>query len=89
MSCRHYIVEGRVQGVFFRASTKDYADDIGVKGWVRNQPNGNVEAVACGTEQQLATLEIWLNQGPPMAMVNRVKIESWDSAPDFTEFSIR
>jgi len=89
MPCRHYIVEGRVQGVFFRASTKDYADDIGIKGWVRNQPNGNVEAVACGAEQQLATLEIWLNKGPPMAVVNRVKIEAWESAPDFTEFSIR
>ena len=89
MPCRHYIVEGRVQGVFFRASTKDYADDIGVRGWVRNQSNGNVETVACGAEQQLVTLEAWLNKGPPMAMVKRVKVENCESAPDFTEFSIR
>lgn len=89
MNCRHYIVEGRVQGVFFRASTRDQAEDIGLKGWVRNLGNGHVEVVACGNERQLATLEIWLRRGPPMASVTKVKIEDWPEAPEFTDFDIR
>lgn len=89
MLCRHYIVEGRVQGVFFRASTRDNANNIGVNGWVRNLPNGNVEVVACGTSQQLVALEAWLNNGPPTADVSCLKKADWKSAADFTEFSIR
>ena len=89
MLCRHYIVEGQVQGVFFRASAQDVANNIGVKGWVRNLANGSVEVVACGTEQQLATLETWLNNGPPMAVVNRLKKADWEPTATFTEFKIR
>jgi acylphosphatase len=89
MLCRHYIVEGQVQGVFFRASTRDIACNIGVKGWVRNLSNGGVEVVACGTAQQLATLEVWLNNGPPMAVVSCLKKTDWESTADFVEFSIR
>jgi len=89
MPCRHYIVEGRVQGVFFRASTKDNADSIGVKGWVRNMPDGRVEAMACGTEQQLAVFETCLSQGPPMAVVSELKIAAAEAVENFIEFSIR
>ena len=89
MPCRYYIVEGRVQGVFFRASTKDHADSIGVKGWVHNMPDGSVEALACGTEQQLVVLEAWLSQGPPMAVVSELKITDAEAVENFIEFSIR
>lgn len=89
MPCKHYIVEGRVQGVFYRASTQDTALQIGLQGWVRNLADGRVEAVACGTEQQLATLEAWLKQGPPMARVNRIETQDWTGHADFDDFSVR
>ncbi len=89
MPCKHYIVEGRVQGVFFRASTQDTALQIGLQGWVRNLADGRVEAVACGSEQQLATLETWLKQGPPMARVNRIEAQDWTGQADFDDFSVR
>ena len=89
MSCRHYVVEGRVQGVFFRASTRDQALASGLQGWVRNLPNGCVEILACGDEPQLATLETWLRQGPPMASVKHIDIEQWNQTPDFSGFEIR
>lgn len=89
MLCRHYIVEGRVQGVFFRVSTRDRAQDIGLRGWVRNLPDGRVEAVACGDEAQLDSFELWLKQGPDMALVSEVKIESWTQTTDFSGFDVR
>lgn len=88
MQCKHYIVEGRVQGVFFRASTQDYAIEHGVTGWVRNLSGGEVELLACGTEQQLDTLEQWLHQGPPMASVKQVRVEETETQ-DFDSFTIR
>ncbi len=88
MLCRHYIVKGRVQGVFFRASTQDYALQLGLNGWVRNLPGGEVELVACGSEQQLDTLEAWLHQGPPMASVSQLQAETTEFQP-FDDFSIR
>ncbi len=78
-----------MQGVFFRASTRDQASQIGVTGWVRNLGDGSVEAVACGSEQQLATLEQWLRQGPPMASVSNLIIEEWSQAIVGSEFLIR
>lgn len=70
--CRHYKVSGRVQGVFFRASTESTARRLGLTGWVRNLPDGGVELVACGDESKLQELEQWLWQGPPHARVEQV-----------------
>ncbi len=89
MLCRHYHVQGRVQGVFFRASTQEKAIECGVTGWVRNLSDGSVEALACGEEQQLATLEAWLRQGPPMASVSQLQIEETDCSEVLDHFSIR
>ena len=89
MLCRHYVISGRVQGVFFRASTRDQAEDIGVSGWVRNLSDGRVEVVACGEDQQLDRLEVWLRQGPPMAAVSNIKRDNWAEAPGFSGFTIR
>lgn len=60
----HCYVSGKVQGVWFRASTKNEADRLGLKGWVRNLSDGRVEVFACGNENQLELFYAWLQQGP-------------------------
>ena len=89
MSCYHYRIIGRVQGVFFRAYTCEQANSIGLQGWVRNLPDGSVETVACGNEQQLAEFEIYLNEGAPLASVSRVDVEKYPQTPEITGFIIR
>jgi acylphosphatase len=73
---RHYIIHGRVQGVFFRDSTRRKARELGVRGWVRNRPEGTVEVMAAGDEAALDALERWFRDGgPPAARVERVERE--------------
>ncbi len=88
MVCRHYMVEGQVQGVFFRVSTRDQAHQLGLKGWVRNCTDGEVELVACGVESALIELEQWLHQGPPMAKVSQVTVFDWQQAMNFDGFEV-
>jgi acylphosphatase len=64
-----FIVSGKVQGVFFRASTRAQAQQLGIDGYARNLPNGDVEVLACGSEAALDALERWLQVGPPAAQV--------------------
>lgn len=85
--CRHYLVSGRVQGVFFRAATRDTAHQLGLTGWVRNVADGRVELVACGEATQLAVLERWLWQGPPHADVASVTASDVP-AQEFTDFRV-
>ena len=87
-SCKHCIITGLVQGVWYRASTKEIADSLGVTGWVRNLGTGQVECVISGSEEQLNNMVAWLHDGPPMAEVKSVDV---DDAPDenFTSFDIR
>ena len=85
---RRIQVFGRVQGVFFRASTKEQADRLGIKGWVKNEPDSSVLILATGTLKQLEELEAWCRKGPIMANVTR--LESAGAGPRaFEEFSIR
>ncbi len=72
MECRLYRIEGRVQGVWFRESTRREAVPLGISGYARNLPDGSVEVLACGEPTALDRLADWLNQGPPMARVSRV-----------------
>ncbi|MFA9461115.1 acylphosphatase [Thiohalorhabdus sp. Cl-TMA] len=73
---RHYIIHGRVQGVFFRDSTRQKARELGVRGWVRNRPDGAVEAMAAGEESAITALEQWFRDGgPPAARVERLERE--------------
>ena len=85
---RRWCVSGRVQGVFFRASTQEEARRLGLTGYARNQPDGSVEVVAVGSPAALDQLEEWLAEGPRMARVDRVEAEEIPvpaSAPeDFT-----
>ena len=67
-----FIVEGRVQGVFYRASAAEEATRLGLSGWARNRRDGNVELLACGDADLIDQLESWLWQGPRMAKVTGV-----------------
>lgn len=71
--CRRCRVEGLVQGVFFRASTRARAQQLGVTGWAKNLPDGSVEVLACGADEAVAQLCAWLREGPPQARVTTVQ----------------
>ena len=73
----HVIVHGRVQGVWFRQSTKDEADRIGVTGWVRNLPDRSVEAVFEGEKKKVEEIVGWCHRGPAGAQVSSVDV-SWE-----------
>ena len=73
-------MSGRVQGVFYRASTRNRAEVLGVAGYARNLPDGSVEVLACGDEAAVTALCDWLWQGSPASHVTAVTIE--DCAPD-------
>jgi acylphosphatase len=70
--CIRCWVSGRVQGVWFRASTREKAEGLGLTGYARNLPDGRVEVLACGAEADLKVLQDWLWQGPPKAEVSGV-----------------
>ncbi|RDS82370.1 acylphosphatase [Dyella psychrodurans] len=72
MVCARFFVSGRVQGVFFRASTRQQALRLGLRGYARNLSDGRVEVVACGNAEAVSELEQWLWQGPPAAQVDEV-----------------
>lgn len=86
--CKSFQVGGRVQGVFFRASARQRAEELGLTGWVRNCPDGGVEGLACGAPDALAMFRDWLWQGPEQARVTRVEMSPSDRAPP-PEFEIR
>jgi acylphosphatase len=82
------IIEGRVQGVWFRESTRREAERLGVYGWVRNRPEGTVEAVAEGAEEQVRKLAAWCRHGPPSARVSRVHETEEAFRREFADFDI-
>lgn len=86
--CRHFLVSGQVQGVFFRATTEATARRLGLTGWVRNLRDGRVELVACGEEARLKELEQWLWQGPPRARVEQV-VSGDVEQQTFRDFEVR
>ena len=88
MSCQRCRVSGRVQGVFFRVSTRDQALQLGLTGSVRNLPDGRVEVIACGDNEHVARLCDWLQQGPAHARVEYCECEQVD-ALDVMTFEIR
>lgn len=79
---RRYRVEGRVQGVWFRESTRREAAPRGITGHAVNLPDGAVDVFACGAPAALDALERWLHKGPPLARVSRVqRLETEEEAP--------
>jgi acylphosphatase len=84
----HCFVTGRVQGVCFRMYTQRQAENSDLTGWVRNLPDGRVEVMAFGNEQQLDKLNHWLKSGPSMAQVTNLECEAIDFQ-NFKDFNTR
>ncbi len=82
-------ISGRVQGVWFRQSTKEKAAELGVTGWCRNCPDASVEAVFQGEEKAVKSIIDWCHDGPKMARVDQVEVEWLDVADRFSTFEIR
>jgi acylphosphatase len=77
--CLRCYVAGRVQGVFFRASAREQAQNLGLSGYARNLPDGRVEVLACGAAAAVERLRDWLRTGPPGARVTGVACETADA----------
>lgn len=82
------LVAGRVQGVFFRASTKSVADELGLAGTVRNLPDGGVEVIAEGASESVDAFAAWCRQGPPRARVERLSVIEEAYCREYSDFSI-
>ncbi|MFP4588512.1 MAG: acylphosphatase [Candidatus Acetothermia bacterium] len=85
----HLTISGHVQGVYFRANARDRAKRLGVKGWVKNLPNGDVEAVMEGEEKSLRDMISWCQKGPPMARVDGVDVAWRKFENQFDDFRIK
>lgn len=84
----HVIVKGRVQGVFFRAYTRDEAIRLGLSGWVRNCPDGSVEAMIEGEETAVAKMLQWFHEGSPHSLVETIHTTEEHPVGDDTTFKI-
>lgn len=84
----HLIIKGRVQGVWFRESTKKKALSLGVYGWVKNLPDGTVEVVAEGNEDKVKELVKWCYKGPPGADVRGVIEKEEEYLGEFNSFNV-
>jgi acylphosphatase len=85
----HVLIFGRVQGVFFRAHTKDKADELGLDGWVKNRGDGGVEAVFVGPPDKVEAMIKWCRRGPPKAEVEKVEISRKQVEKKLTGFEIK
>ncbi|HEY6584980.1 MAG TPA: acylphosphatase [Gaiellaceae bacterium] len=89
MSARaHVVVTGRVQGVFFRAETRNRARSLGLGGWVRNNGDGSVEAVFEGPDERVESMLDWCRRGPAHADVENVQVD-WEDPRGDTEFAVQ
>ncbi|MEM2123664.1 MAG: acylphosphatase [Candidatus Bathyarchaeia archaeon] len=84
----HIYISGNVQGVFFRYETRRVARELGVSGWVRNLPDGRVEAVAEGEEEAVEKLIQFCRRGPPAAIVTKVEVEHEEPKGEDSNFII-
>jgi acylphosphatase len=88
MQRKHLFISGRVQGVYFRGYTRDKAISLGIRGWVRNLPDGRVEAVIEGDDSPVKKMVEWCRTGTPPARVDHVEVIDEDPGGDFEGFSI-
>ncbi|WP_375191311.1 acylphosphatase [Marinobacter sp.] len=83
------LISGRVQGVYYRASTEQKASDLGLTGSARNLADGRVEVVAEGPEDRLQDLKSWCSDGPPEARVDDIDVTTHPATGEFSGFSVR
>lgn len=88
IACAYIVVSGRVQGVFYRASMRSEAEALGLVGWVRNMPDGRVEAILQGYPNAVRALIEWARSGPPRAEVQDVVVTWKEPEQDGHEFRI-
>jgi acylphosphatase len=86
---RRVRLTGRVQGVWFRDSTRAVADDNGVAGWVHNRSDGSVEATLEGPADAVARVIAWCHHGPPRARVERVEVSEEEPEGLTGSFEVR
>jgi len=84
----HVNISGKVQGVFFRASAKEKADALGIRGWVKNTSNGQVQIVANGTRESINEFIAWCRKGPRGAIVSNIIITEEEDEIKFEQFLI-
>lgn len=85
----HLVIKGLVQGVFYRASTQETAINLGLNGWVRNLPDGSVEAIFEGPAEKVKEAVKWCRQGPPGSRVTDID-EKWsDYTGEFRNFAVK
>ncbi len=89
MKRKRVFISGRVQGVYFRVFTRDAAAGFGLKGWVRNLPDGRVEAVFEGDEQSVERMLKWCWEGSPSSRVDKVEIIDEHYRGEFADFIIK
>ena len=87
--CKHYLISGKVQGVWYRAFAEKQAKKRKITGWIRNLPDGRVEIVACGCERILAEFKTYLYAGPPLARVENIEEEIISEPQIFDTFDLR
>lgn len=85
---RRLLIEGRVQGVGYRAAFADEAGALGLSGWVRNRRDGSVEAAVDGDAQAVEAIIQWSKRGPPAARVSKVTVADTEAQPSTGEFRI-
>ncbi|PMP66237.1 MAG: acylphosphatase [Thermodesulfobacterium geofontis] len=85
----HVFISGKVQGVWFRSYTEAEAKKLGIKGWVRNLPDGRVEAVFEGEDSAVDKMVTWCHKGSPYAKVENVEVIEEPYKGEFTDFKIR
>lgn len=84
----HLKIHGKVQGVFFRATAKEKAEQLGLVGWVRNNPEGSVEITAEGNKEDLESFITWCNRGPRNSRVDHVSVVRGNYSGEFEDFRI-
>jgi acylphosphatase len=85
----HVLVSGRVQGVFFRDSTRQKAEELGLAGWVKNVPDGQVEALFEGPSERVREMVRWCEEGPQHASVEKVSSDFASASGDLEGFEVR
>lgn len=83
----HLLIKGKVQGVFYRATAKEVAQALDLKGWVKNTKDGHVESTVSGSEKALQQYIEWCRKGPEKAIVNSINVTSI-SEEKFTDFRV-